>query len=702
MGKSFIYLLFIFLIVCGNTVAQQFEIDSLLKVVKITKQDTTKVNAYNDLFLKYEFNNDQKAKEYLEKALLLSQRINFKKGLSITYLYFGYFSEDKGNLSEALTNYNSSLKIAKSVRYKKGIADAQNSIGTIYKMQGNYPEALKNYYAALKIYKSLKIKNKIAGSYNNIGLICYNQSNYSEALKNHFASLKLKKEIGDNSAIAGSYNNIGIVYQNIKDYSNSLKFHQYALKICDELEDEIGKENSYANMGIVYTELGNYFEALNNHFAELKIAEGIGDKTAMARAFNHIGSVFLKQKKIKEAEEYLFKGLRLSKEIGYLKCLTYSYRAIAVLDSIKGDFKSSLRNYKSYIVCRDSLSNEQSQNKLIQSKMNFEFSQKEELAKAIQNKKDVIARQTIQQKEHQLNYIVIVLIVVALFTLLILKGFRQKQKANVTITHQKNEVEKSKSIIEEKNIAITDSINYAKRIQNAMLPNIQDIESVFPDSFVLFKPKDIVSGDFFFFNQNDSTIIIAAADCTGHGIPGAFMSTIGTVKLAEAVAENNNTSSILASLNKGIKTVLKQTDGDSSTRDGMDIALCSIDTTHRILKFSGANRPLWIIRYGQMEVEEIKGTKMAIGGLTEDNYHFDTIELHLYQGDTIYICTDGFADLFNGQDGKKLMTKKLKEILVRVQYLSMKEQEKYLENFMENWIAGTEQIDDVLMIGIRF
>lgn len=574
-------------------------------------------------------------------------------------------------------------------------------MGTIYKMQGNYPEALKNYYAALKIFKSLKNKSKISGSYNNIGLIYYNQTNYSEALKNHFAALKIRKELRDYKAIAASYNNIGIIYENKKDYPNSIKFHQYALKICNELDDEIGKGNSYANLGIVYNDLGNYFEALNNHFAELKIAGQIGDKAAMARAYNHIGSVFAKQKKIKEAELYLTKGLITSKEIGYLKCLAFSYKTLAELDSVKGDFKSSLKNYQSFILYRDSLSNEQSQNKLIQSKMNFEFSQKEELTKAIQNKKDVIARQTIQQKEHQLNYIIIALTVVGLITLFILRGLRQKQKANVIITLQKNEVEKSKSIIEEKNIAITDSINYAKRIQNAMLPTTQDIELAFPNSFIFFKPKDIVSGDFFFFNQNDSTNIIAAADCTGHGIPGAFMSTIGTIKLTEAVTESNDTSRILAILNKGIKTVLKQTDEENSTRDGMDIALCSVNTSNRILQFSGANRPLWIIRYGQREVEEIKGTKMAIGGLTEDNYHFESIEIQLYEGDTFYICTDGFADLFSGQEGKKLKTKKLKEILVGIQYLSMKEQEKYLENFMKEWIEGTEQIDDVLIIGIR-
>lgn len=262
-------------------------------------------------------------------------------------------------------------------------------------------------------------------------------------------------------------------------------------------------------------------------------------------------------------------------------------------------------------------------------------------------------------------------------------------------------IEILKSEIEEKNKDITDSITYAKRIQEAKLPKKTEIYSSLPQSFILFKPKDIVSGDFYFFYKNNQYIFIAAADCTGHGVPGAFMSMIGSEKLNDAVLQNGDTSEILKQLNKGIKLSLRQSDSNESTRDGMDIALCSVDIENRIVKFAGANRPFWLIRNGQTSIEETKATKKAIGGFTEDDQHFDSHEIKLQQGDTFYIFSDGYADTFNGQDNKKLTTKKFKEILLDIQYKSMREQEQHLDNFVENWKAGTEQIDDILVIGVR-
>jgi len=317
-------------------------------------------------------------------------------------------------------------------------------------------------------------------------------------------------------------------------------------------------------------------------------------------------------------------------------------------------------------------------------------------------------------------YILYVLLIIAIVVLIVwwnVRRLRAKakeleeevKKATVTILKQKedveksrDEIEKSKHIIEEKNKDITDSINYAKRIQKAMLPHLKDISTSFPQSFVLFKPKDIVSGDFYFFHKNENIVFIAAADCTGHGVPGAFMSLIGSDKLHDAVLESSDTSEILSLLNKGVKTALKQSEtDDKSTRDGMDIALCSVDSVNRIVKYAGANRPMWIIRKGQIIIEEIKATKNAIGGFTEDSQHYDTHVLRLQQGDTFYISTDGYADTFGGNEGKKISTKKFKDILLSIQDKSLKEQEKHLDDFVENWKAGTEQVDDILVIGIR-
>jgi len=263
------------------------------------------------------------------------------------------------------------------------------------------------------------------------------------------------------------------------------------------------------------------------------------------------------------------------------------------------------------------------------------------------------------------------------------------------------EVVKQKNIVEEKNKDITDSILYAKRIQQAKLPNKKEIYASFPQCFVLFKPKDIVSGDFYFFYKNQHSVFIAAADCTGHGVPGTLMSMVGSEQLDKIILGNNKPSEILNLLNKGMKTSLQQLDNTESTRDGMDIALCSVDTNSGDVNYAGANRPMWIIRKGQTEIEEIKGTKKAIGGFTKFDQDFNAHELNLQVGDTFYLTTDGYADQFGGVKDKKLMTKKFKQLLIDIQCMTMEQQEQHLDDFIEDWRAGTEQVDDILVIGIR-
>lgn len=252
----------------------------------------------------------------------------------------------------------------------------------------------------------------------------------------------------------------------------------------------------------------------------------------------------------------------------------------------------------------------------------------------------------------------------------------------------------------EKNNEIKDSITYAQRIQRAILTSKAEINATLKNCFVLFKPKDIVSGDFYFYAEKNNTVLIAAADCTGHGVPGALMSMIASEKLMAAVAESTDPSVILNLVNKGIKSSLKQSDHEESTRDGMDIVLVSLDLKHNKAYYSGANRPIWIIRNGGKEFEELKATKKAIGGFTPDEQHYDLHELELKAGDTFYVFTDGYADQF-GHTGKKLMTKKFRELLLSIQHLSMQEQENYLDDFIENWKQDVEQVDDILVIGVR-
>ncbi len=304
-------------------------------------------------------------------------------------------------------------------------------------------------------------------------------------------------------------------------------------------------------------------------------------------------------------------------------------------------------------------------------------------------------------------YFILVIMVFLMLVFFVLRSNYLRKQINSTllkqkeiIERQKTEVEDQKKIVEEKQKEILDSISYAKRIQNALLPPLQEVSASLPNSFVFFKPKDIVAGDFYWFAQINNKKIIAACDCTGHGVPGAFMSTIGSEKLNEAVKESSDVSVILNLVNRGMKKVLRQTDKMDSTRDGMDVSLCAFNKDLSQVEYAGANRPLWIIRKDQLEIEEIKATKFAIGGLTEDTQEFAKHTIGLQKGDAIYLFSDGYADQFSPQD-KKLMTRKFKEIILSIQNKTMEEQKEYLGSFIDEWKGNMEQTDDILVIGVR-
>lgn len=271
------------------------------------------------------------------------------------------------------------------------------------------------------------------------------------------------------------------------------------------------------------------------------------------------------------------------------------------------------------------------------------------------------------------------------------------------IQKQKDEIESQKDDIEEKNQSIMDSIHYAKRIQNAILPADDYWENNLPDSFVLYKPKDIVSGDFYWMSKKDDRVMIAAVDCTGHGVPGAFMSIVGNNQLNYSVNVKNarKASEILDYLNKGVTRSLHQKKGTSSVKDGMDISLCSIDKDKMMLDYAGAFNPLYLVRNGEIQI--FKGDKFPIGAfMDEELQSFTNQEISLQKGDAIYIFSDGFADQFGGEKGKKFKYKQFQELLLKNQSLSMKDQKAELDKAIVSWMGKLEQVDDILVIGVKF
>ncbi len=298
----------------------------------------------------------------------------------------------------------------------------------------------------------------------------------------------------------------------------------------------------------------------------------------------------------------------------------------------------------------------------------------------------------------------------------ILKTSLKRLSASISNAFYKKEIKKEKEIIEslhkeltlaygkieERNRNITDSISYAKRIQETILPDKKSLSDLFPRSFILFKPKDIVSGDFYWFVKHDNKIIIVVADCTGHGVPGALMSMIGYNLLNQIVTVKNisDPGKILKRLNKGMQFILKQNGSDKQTPDGMDIAICIIDKQNHTLEFAGANRPLYYFKNKEFKI--ISGNKYGIGGLHTDkvkdySYHTQQFEPE----DSIYMFTDGYSDQFGGENNKKMMRGNFIKLLQNTQSTDFTEQEKLLDNWLTEWQGLNEQTDDILLIGIQ-
>lgn len=434
-----VFIFFVALFSITKLFSQNAKIDSLRNVLKTAKEDTNKVKTLNTLSSVYSrMSNYYTSQKYAEEALSLSKKINFKigeakshsligimnerqgnyskamesylaslkileelndkAGISSCYLNIGNVNKGQGKYSEALTNYSKSLKIKQAIGDKKGIANVQVCIGIVYKNQGKYPDAVSNYFAALKTYESIGDKYGVAQSYNNMGNIYILQEKFSEALINHKEALKIRIEIGDKEGIAGSYGNIGAIYQFQNNFTEAIKNHTESLKISEEIGDLEAVAITSSDIGSIYIMQKKYPEAIKELEHSLQISTELGDMEGIATSQINLGKVYNSLQKFLEAEEKLLLGLNTAKNIGHKQVIQEAYWELHRLDSLRGDMKNALINFKLFIAYKDSLLNEESNKQITQMKTLYETEKKDNEIVVLNKDKEIQAKEISKQK----------------------------------------------------------------------------------------------------------------------------------------------------------------------------------------------------------------------------------------------------------------------------------------------------------------
>jgi serine phosphatase RsbU (regulator of sigma subunit)/Tfp pilus assembly protein PilF len=598
-----------------------------------------------------------------------------------------------GDYSNGMIAAEEARKISIRLNLKKEEATALNNIGIIHEYQGRFADALENYFEALKIQKTIKDDEGLAFTYNNIGLVYSYQGDYKKSLDNYTKALKIRRKSKDLQGLSSTYNNIGILYMYQKNPVKALENYRHSIHLDSLLDNVSGMGDSYSNIGLVYMENGEFNVAHTYFKKALSIRENINDKRGIANSCNNIATLYFKQKKNKEAQHYLQRGLQLGLEMGAKDLIEYSYDQLADIAEIEGRFENALFYQKMYVAYRDSIKNEIETKKQTEAEMQFKFDQQRNKELLEKQKEDLVNKQAKQR----LTFLIIGLILIVLIVLIFAISLNKRRKNEQS---QKRIIEDQKRIVEHKNQEILDSITYAKRIQSAILPTDRIVKEFLTDSFILYKPKDIVAGDFYWIEPIHDIVLFAVADCTGHGVPGALVSVVCHNALNRSVREYKLTEPGEI-LNKCREIIIEEfRKSEDNVQDGMDISICSLNTTTKELKWSGANSPMWIKKKGQQELSEFKPSKQPIGYF--ENYEpFGTLTIQLEEGDSIYLFSDGFCDQFGGTLGKKIKSKGLKELLLSFANQAMQVQRKEIDDFFEQWKANQEQIDDVCMIGLR-
>lgn len=672
------------------------KVDSLLAIVNTTKIDTVKALSLIELSRFYQNVDPEITKKYSKECISVSEAAGYKFGMASGHIQLGIALMHTGNNMESLEEFTKSYNFYSKLGNKKGMANSLNNSALVYSAMQIYDKSLDYNLRALKIYREIGNKKMEGNSLNNIGLIYVNQMRYDEAFPYLIQAVSVMKNAGEELGLSNPYNNLGIIYRERLKYDSSIYYFNLAIDLYKKTNDNYNLASCYNNVGLNYENLRDSTNALYYNRLALEKRIAMNDLPGVATSYLNIGANYVEHHEPEKAKFFIRKAIHLGDSLRLHLVLQQAYMFSAFADSALGRFDSAFYFYKLAAGQQDSLFSDEINQQLTDMKVKYDTDEIE--------KQSAIKDEQLK-KEATIRWLIIgiagLLFIGGIFILL---SYRAIRKVNALMAVQKEEILQKNFSLNEKNIVIelqkkeiTDSIDYALNIQQALLPAEEDWKKLLPKSFVVSHPRNIVSGDFYYLSETENSILFAIADCTGHGVPGALMSMIGVEELNYATSISSEPDKILPLINRSIKKVLRQSSDIAKSRDGMDIAVCQLKGM--VLKFSGANRPLWICSKGKLS--EYASTKSAIGGFTDDEQQFDLHTIQLLPGDMIYLSTDGFADQFGGPNGKKFMSKNLKRLLGEISEFPIEKQNKLLNDQFTNWKGSLDQVDDVCLIGIR-
>lgn len=598
-----------------------------------------------------------------------------------------------GDYDKAIRYGKESVKLARKYHFDSIASLMDNNIGITYDYKGDYPQALNHFFRALRIAERIKDKNNEADILSNIGLIYGNQGLDDKALQYHEKSLQIRRDINYPKGIAVSLNNMAIVFLNQKKFRKAIRYYHESLAIDLKLKDSIGLADDYNNLGVCYQETKEYGKSEFYQLKALELRQKLRQTLGIAISKLNLGVIAVKTGQFEKAGNYLSEAEKIAQKLGSKETLKSIYQSQSELGEKTGDFKFAFDRLNLFNELKNELANEENIRKQTQEEMNYQFDKERENQRLNRIKEKLEDRKK-QEQGLIINWaIAIVGIIILGFSFILYRRWKEVKKQQVIIEQKNRQVE-------EKNHEILDSINYAKRIQTAILPSLQLRQRVLPSHFVLYEPKDIVAGDFYWLEETKDSIIFAVADCTGHGVPGAMMSVVCHNALNRSVKEFGlrDPGEILDKTREIIVDELSKNQQDVS--DGMDISLCTWNKMSNELIWAGANNPLWIWKKTSGDMVEIKPNKQPIGKHF-DMQPFTSHPVELEKGDRIYLITDGFADQFGGPDSKKFKTKNLKNLIVQISHEKIQQQIEILKNTFFQWKGNLEQIDDVCIMGIE-